>query len=319
MQLQRLKKIVSNYLSGRSSIAEKAIIEQWFKEAKAAADKEVDTGQYNERKALVLHNIKAAIQTDVPGKSSTSQLHYLRWIAAACILGFVFVAYMFSHERRNRTIPPVMYTVVTDQYQVKEVVLPDSSTVVLNVNSQLSYPGKFNGNRSVTLKGEAFFDVRKNPDARFVVNASHLQVNVLGTSFVVSDAGIAETALVGVKTGRVQVNVSGKQQSSPSVLLPSQQFTYAVRRGESKIENNIAVNTAWTAQLLVFRDTPLSAVFPAIAKSLHVKIISNNSEINKRTFTGSFLKEDNITDILKILSLSYGLKIKQTGDLIEVN
>ncbi|MBC9934455.1 FecR family protein [Chitinophaga qingshengii] len=301
-------------MAGRSSTTEKAIIEQWFKEAKAAADEEADIGQYNERKALVLNNIKAVMQHGVARKSRAPELHYLRWVAAACILGFVVVAYMF----RDRITPPVMYTVVTDQYQVKEVVLPDSSTVVLNVNSRLCYPVKFNGKRSVTLSGEAFFDIRKNPDARFVVNASHLQVNVLGTSFVVSDAGIAEMALVGVKTGRVQVNASGKQPSS-SVLSPGQQFVFAVRRGESKIENNIAINTDWTAQLLVFRDTPLSVVFPAIAKSLHVRIVSNNSEINKRTFTGSFLKEDNINEILKILSLSYGLKIKQTGDLIEVN
>ncbi|NML39614.1 DUF4974 domain-containing protein [Chitinophaga sp. G-6-1-13] len=322
MHLQRLKKIVGNYLSGQSSTEEKVIIEQWFKDARAAADEEVDLGQYDERKALVFGNIKTVIETNSirkTGGSPRSKLRYLRWVAAACILSVVFLAYRFRNELSDMIAPPMMYTIVTDQYQIKEVILPDSSVVVLNVNSRLRYPREFNSSRNVTLSGEAFFDIRKNPDTRFTVNASHLRVDVLGTSFVISDAGTTETARVGVKTGRVQVNIPDEEQARPSILLPRQQFSYTVGKEAGKIEDNAAINTDWTAQLLVFRNTPLAEVFSAIAESLHVKIVSNNHEINKRTFTGSFLKEDDITEVLKILSLSYGLEIKQTGDLIEVN
>lgn len=314
MDLLRLKKIVSNYLSGHASTEEKAVIEQWFKEAREAADRETDRGQYNERKAMALGNIKTVITTGAIRKP-----RYVNWAAAACLTGLLFGGYLFRHELRDLMSTPVMYTVVTNQYQVREVVLPDSSIVVLNVNSQLRYPAKFSKDRSVTINGEAFFDIRKNPDTRFTVKASHLNVNVLGTSFIISDAGANDMARVEVKTGRVQVAISGGQSIQPAVLSPAQQFTYAVQRREGKIDNNVTVNTAWTSQLLVFRNTPLREVFTAIEASLHVKIVSGNTEINKRTFTGSFLKEDDITGILNILSLSYGLKIKHTGNLVEVN
>ncbi|NLR78008.1 FecR family protein [Chitinophaga eiseniae] len=314
MNLLKLKKIVSNYLSGHASTEETAVIEQWFKEARVAADKETDQGQYDERKERALSNIKTIIKT-----GSIRKPRYLNWAAAACLTGILFGGYLFRNELTDLMATPVMYTVVTNQYQVREVILPDSSIVVLNVNSRLRYPAKFSRDRSVTLNGEAFFDIRKNPDARFTVKASHLNVNVLGTSFVVSDAGANEMASVEVKTGRVQVAISGGPATQPAILSPAQQFTYAVQRREGKIENNVAVNTAWTSQLLVFRNTPLRDVFAAIEASLPVKIVSGNTEINKRTFTGSFLKEDDITEILNILSLSYGLKIKQTGNLVEVN
>lgn len=322
MNLQRLKSIVNNYLSGQSSTEDKAIVEQWFKEAREAADKEADLGQYDERKATALNNIKAVIGTGYTGRtnnSSQSRLRYLRWAAAACMVSVVCTGYLFRNELRDMITPPVIYTIATNQHQIREVLLPDSSVVVLNVNSQLRYPAKFTSSRKVELNGEAFFDIRKNPDTRFTVKASHLNVNVLGTSFVVSDAGSNESARVEVKTGRVQITIPGMQQQQLPVLLPSQQYTYAVQRREGKVDSNVTVDTEWTSQLLVFRNTPLRDVFSAIAESLQVKIVSRNNDINQRTFTGSFLKEDNIAEILKILTLSYGLKIKQTGNLIEVN
>ncbi|MBC9915002.1 FecR family protein [Chitinophaga varians] len=313
MQLQRLKNIVSNYLSGQSSTEEKAIVEHWFREAKEASDKDTDHGQYNERKMIALRNIKAAIQMN-PGKQ-----YRLRWAMAASVISVIFAGYLFRNNLRNIMGAPAMYTVVTNQHQVREIILPDSSVVVLNVNSRLRYPEKFNSHRNVELSGEAFFDIRKNSTAAFTVKASHLDVKVLGTSFVVSDDRATETARVTVKTGRVQVVVPDARQEPLSILSASQQFTYAVRRREGKTERDVAVNTEWTSQLLVFRNTPLREVFAAMEGSLQVKIVSRNEEINKRTFTGSFLKEDDIAGILNILSLSYGLKIKQTGNLIEVN
>ncbi|MBV8252002.1 MAG: FecR domain-containing protein [Chitinophaga sp.] len=322
MDLLRLKRIVNKYLSGHASVEEKAIMEQWFKDAREAADKEVDKGQFDERKAIVLSNIKAIMETRAikhVNHFPKNKLRYLQWTAAACILSLLVAGYLFRGELGNMVVPPAMYTVVTNQHQVKEVILPDSSIVVLNINSQLRYPASFDGSRSVELNGEAFFDVKKNSNASFIVKASHLNVQVLGTSFIVSDASAYKLASIGVKTGRVQISVPGGQKELSPILSPHQQFTYIVRDRNGKIEKNIPVNTEWTSQLLVFRNTPLSEVFAAIAESMHVKIVSNNHEINKRTFTGSFLKEDNLSEMLKILSVSYGLKIKQVGNQLEIN
>lgn len=57
--------------------------------------------------------------------------------------------------------------------------------VNLNSESSLVYPESFEGElRSVRLEGEAFFEVVKNPEKRFVVTTPHnASVEVLGTSF----------------------------------------------------------------------------------------------------------------------------------------
>ncbi len=49
----------------------------------------------------------------------------------------------------------------------------------------LSYPSRFdNDTRNVTLQGEAYFEVAKNPEKKFIVSTSHQsQIEVLGTHF----------------------------------------------------------------------------------------------------------------------------------------
>ncbi len=62
--------------------------------------------------------------------------------------------------------------------------MPDGSTVWLNAGSKLNYDKSFGTKlREVTLTGEAFFDVVKNPDQPFVIHTHRIDVKVLGTQF----------------------------------------------------------------------------------------------------------------------------------------
>mgnify|MGYP001472807545 FL=1 len=64
------------------------------------------------------------------------------------------------------------------------VKLPDGSTVKLNSGSSITYPEMFlDDRREVVLKGEGFFDVKKNQKQPFIVMANKAKVKVLGTSF----------------------------------------------------------------------------------------------------------------------------------------
>ena len=88
---------------------------------------------------------------------------------------------------------------------VKQIVLPDSSEVILYPEATLSYyfSDKEKG-RMATLKGKAFFQVKKMHGIPFRVKTDFLDVEVLGTSFLV-DVAQKEKAGVFVKTGKVRV------------------------------------------------------------------------------------------------------------------
>lgn len=113
-----------------------------------------------------------------------------------------------------RDIPLRLTSEVTDVGESRDLTLPDGSHVDLNTSSAASvdYSGRL---REVQLKrGEAWFDVARNPDRPFVVLAGDARVTVLGTAFNVrrTDSGIS----VSVARGRVEV----RRGDQSTVLTP---------------------------------------------------------------------------------------------------
>ena len=67
-----------------------------------------------------------------------------------------------------------MMEVKTNPGMMTSLTLPDGTLVFLNSESTLSYPSRFDSDtRNVTLQGEAYFEVAKNPEKKFIVSTSH--------------------------------------------------------------------------------------------------------------------------------------------------
>jgi transmembrane sensor len=104
------------------------------------------------------------------------------------------------------------------QYQLT---LPDGTRVWLNSASSITYPTAFNGSeRSVTISGEAYFEVAKKVNSPFHVRiGDQAEILVLGTSFNVNayedETDIRATLL----DGKIKV----EQQQRSMVLTPGQQ------------------------------------------------------------------------------------------------
>jgi len=100
----------------------------------------------------------------------------------------------------------------------KSITLEDGSIITLNSDSKLIYPREFDKNeRRVELIGEAFFDIAKNPNKAFIINAKDAEVKVLGTSFNINAATNKVEVLV--KTGKVQFSSINKP-GNKLILIP---------------------------------------------------------------------------------------------------
>jgi ferric-dicitrate binding protein FerR (iron transport regulator) len=139
-----------------------------------------------------------------------------RWkVAAAAIIILIAGAGILSLLRK-----PVKQLLVTSGMQRKTVTLPDGSVAYLEPGTTLKYTGNYGKEeRSVTLTGEALFNVQKDDKHPFIVASSLISTKVLGTSFNMEVRNITEARVV-VLTGMVQVEAKGEEnQEDKEVIL----------------------------------------------------------------------------------------------------
>lgn len=191
---------------------------------------------------------------------------------------------------------------VTLRGDKKEIYLPDGSKLVLNADSELTYPKAFNDSiREVTLVGEAFFDIKRNVNKPFIVNTNSIKIRVLGTSFNVksySKDKKVETTLV---TGKVEVL---KDKETPIILAPSQKAVFYKKENKLEIEEVQSLNVvAWKEGKLIFDKTPLQEVVKDLERKYNTKIIINSKNLLNYEYTGTF---DNLSfeEVLKLLTIS---------------
>ncbi len=134
--------------------------------------------------------------------------------------------------------------------------LPDETQVLLNTNSRLEEHYS-KGQRLVRLdRGEALFDVTRDPSRPFVVQTRLGTITALGTSFVVRDR--EDELEVTLLSGKVVVDPDKEGQAS-FILSPGQR----VRLGELAVPSvdkpALDVLTAWRNGGLVLQDNSVSS------------------------------------------------------------
>ncbi|MBQ4819395.1 FecR domain-containing protein [Aquimarina sp. MMG016] len=198
----------------------------------------------------------------------------------------------------------------------KKVTLPDGSVITLNAESKLSYPNRFSDStRSVTLIGEAFFDIKRDIAKPFIVHTDDLKVKVLGTSFNIKsypDDEKIETTLV---TGKVEL--LQEKIEEPIVLEPSHRATFNKEKSNIKIEKVNSRNIiAWKQGKLIFNQTPLKQVVLDLNRKYGADFIIKSDTLLQYKYTGVFNNNQSLEEVLEILKLSSRINYKYLNNKV---
>ncbi len=202
--------------------------------------------------------------------------------------------------------------------------LPDGSNVVLNANTILNFPKKFEKDvREVSIFGEAFFEVKPDPAKPFIINASGLEIRVLGTSFNVEAYPGSDFVKVTVNTGKVLVypagTNSGMEEKAGRVLTAGEIATYSKKSGILLKSVNDDLNVlSWKTGVLTFKETRLSDVFKAFEQKYQKQFIIVDSAILNQRLTARF-ENQSLEDALETLSLIFNLNIENKESHIMVH
>ncbi|GAB3936610.1 FecR family protein [Larkinella terrae] len=174
----------------------------------------------------------------------------------------------------------------------KNVRLSDGSLIKLNSDTKLSFPKPFGRDiRTVSLNGEAFFNVERDETKPFVISVGDLKIKVLGTSFNVKNYDDENEVEITVKSGKVSVNLNS-ESSNPIILIKDQKLIYNKSTEAFRITDvNAEQESNWVNGSLQFNNTPMLNVKRTIEKWYDVDIIIEDKALYKTSFTGVHLNE----------------------------
>lgn len=199
-----------------------------------------------------------------------------RWSIAAGILMLIATGLYWWNLTSTETIE---YTTGFGERQ--KIELPDGSRVEMNANSRLVWDANWErtGVRSVTLDGEAYFDVVKSGAKEFQVNTGELQVNVLGTSFnVFSRRGETEVYLL---EGKVELYVDKAEEQL--TMAPGDKIEY--NKAEQKIERSeketLYSAAAWKTGVISYQKVTLQEIIPELSDIYGIQLICDDPGLNQ--------------------------------------
>ncbi|NDV57207.1 FecR family protein [Bacteroides sp. 519] len=215
--------------------------------------------------------------------------------AAAVVLLCIAGWSVYNHRQ------PVNMIIESTLAETKTILLPDGSEVVLNRFTTLQYPEKFKeGERRVSLTGEAYFEVARNEQQPFIVETGHVNVKVLGTQFnVEAYANDPE-----VKTTLLEGSVAVYNNFTEQIILkPNESATYNKEQKKLTLNNeeDATSEIVWRDGSLIFSNITLAEITRRLSNHFGVTISIENPELETFKMTGRFVDKEPLEDVLDLL------------------
>ena len=206
-----------------------------------------------------------------------------------------------------------MNKIVVPPGQRANLTLSDGTNVWLNACSELAYPASFTEeSRSVSLKGEAYFDVSKDAEHPFIVQTNQCDIKVLGTKFNVqadeSDCEFSAALLEG------SIELTNKMNPGPSILLaPMQKAEWT---GGKMVVDSIRNldNYRWKEGLICFEDIRFADLMKRFEKTYDIRIVIRNKSLHDYKCSGKCRVSDGVDFILQVLQRSTRFTFSRNDD-----
>lgn len=223
------------------------------------------------------------------------------------------------YQATGATAPATaMNTLRTPRGGLFQVTLPDGSRVWLNSASSLQYPTAFTGSRrTVTLTGEAYFEVAADKAKPFLVNTATQQVQVLGTAFNINAYEDEEATRTTLLQGSVQVALhTPVTGSTVQKLLPGKQ-SVATPSGITLAQPDLQQVMAWKEGEFRFSHLKITSIMRQIARWYDVEV-EYRGPVPENEFYGVIPRKEYVSQILKALTLTRNVHFIMKGNTIVV-
>lgn len=312
------KQLLYRYFSNQCSLEEIDQVLNWFqtKEGQEYLENHLDSGmqRYAEEENLLFY-------PDVPTDKMLKTIHQrkkgslrvkrqnpwmIRSAVAVVICGILLGIHFFMpHIDTGENEEPVIEyrTISTQNDQNRLVTLSDGTRIRLNSNSSIIIPEFFSPDeRKIVLNGEAWFDVAKDKDRPFSIQANRANIQVLGTEFNVKVDTVSRNVQVAVAEGKVSLNNEANVNGTEAILTQNTFAVFDLDNDEILIEHSPVENyMSWISGRLYFYNKPLWLVSRYLERLYATEFNFDQAHIKDLPLSTDMDKQE-LTKVLDIIS-----------------
>lgn len=305
MKQEEFLKLVDKYNAGKCTNTEEALLLRYCEEVQ----REDITKSWNSKQEEVLHHqILSKINHRIeqanikPSIAIRKRLRTVYQIAAAVLLLGVLSWVLMFYFGKGVGSSEHCITHTTSKGERTTVRLGDGSIVQLNSESSITYPEKFSeGERMITLQGEAYFQVKHDVNHPFIVNTQNISTVVLGTQFNVRAFQHDSLIQISLVKGAVEVSFNQKNNTKPVALKPKQELVINKNDGQTVVRefDNYAI-IGWKDNVFKFKKTTLAEAVNQLEAHFAVDIKFANEDLKQYNIRGIF-KGETATEVLNAM------------------
>lgn len=234
-------------------------------------------------------------------------------VAAACII-IVLSLINYNLNNKQKQMSAQNFMVSAEKGQRAFITLPDSTKVWLNSDTKISYPADYGmKERNVTLLGEAYFEVARNPAKRFIVEAKGMQVEALGTAFNINAYKSNNKIIASLFSGSVRVSYENhiavlQPHESVKVDLSDQSFL----QYKDEAMKEVAL---WRENEITFDGESLEEIAHIINRLYNTTIYIEDESLKKECYIGT-VRNNSLENFIDIINLTTPVVYENKGDTV---
>jgi ferric-dicitrate binding protein FerR (iron transport regulator) len=238
----------------------------------------------------------------------------MKWGATAAVLCICIISVLFIWKQKAEHANLLTMS-NEDGAPTMVSTLEDGSVVYLSARTSLQYPDRFTDDkREVSLQGNAFFDIIRNPDKPFIIGTKQVVIEVLGTSFNVKSPDDAAFSL-SVRHGEVRVT---SKTNGQTVNVIAGETALLQSRSLQKVKTTDTAQFKSHLKRMHFKDQRLADVVKIINMNSDGEQLKISPDLENRLLTVTF-SEDTPYTMARLICLALNLQFSQQSNIISIS
>ena len=236
---------------------------------------------------------------------------YVAGIAAAVVLA-LFLGFLVMKPMDSTVL------VASNEQNIETpFLLPDGTSVTFCGDGQINYPKHFGkANRAVDFQGIAYFDVAKDKTKPFIIHCENMDVEVLGTSFLLNTTA-SDKHFVDLYSGKVKItsyDSKGNKRSQVEVL-PGERGVLYLAQNELKALTypEVKAEELRLERVLDFNNVVLSTIVETLEYVYEVDIDLNEVYASEK-LTARFSDQETIDEVLETIATVFNFTVTKQDD-----